>query len=150
MGNAIELYNEDGDIKFGRRLARDVAFKYIFEWQYGKEEEFEQIETLEGMSFKDNDKEYIQNAFEGVRQHLDELDEIIESNIKGWKKERLSKVCLAALRLGLYEMLYMEDIPISVTINEVVEIVKKYDSPEAGGYANGILGGVQKSLEEKL
>ena len=149
MENIIELYTESGEIKFGRRLARDVAFKYIFEWQYGEEEQFEQIENLVNMQFRDADKEYIRKAFFGVKENLESLDALIESNAKGWKKERLSKVCLAAMRLALYEMLYMEDIPVSVTINEIIEIIKKYDTPKAAGYANGILGSVQKSLEEK-
>lgn len=149
MKNIIELYSETGEIKFNRRLARDVAFKYIFEWQYGEEELFPQIENLSHMEFKDNDKQYIEKAFFGVKSTISELDVIISENTKGWKKERLSKVCLAAMRLGLYEMLYMEDIPVSVTINEIVEIIKKYDSPEAGSYANGILGTVQRGMEDK-
>ncbi|MBQ3054417.1 MAG: transcription antitermination factor NusB [Clostridia bacterium] len=149
MENIIELYTESGELKFNRRLARDVAFKYIFEWQYGCEEKFEQIENLVKMQFKDCDKEYIQNAFQGVKNNLDAIDEILEKNAKGWKKDRLSKVCLACIRLALCEMLYMDDIPAGVTINEIVEIVKTYDSPQAGAYANGILGSVQKALEEK-
>ena len=150
MENIIELYTENGEIKFSRRLARDVAFKYIFEWQYGEEEEFEQIQNLVNMQFQSRDKAYIEKAFFGVKDNLEALDKEISERTKGWKKDRLSKVCLAALRLAVYEMLYMEDIPVSVTINEIVEIIKKYDSPEAGSYANGILGNIQKSLEEKL
>jgi len=149
MENIIELYTESGEIKFGRRLARDVAFKYIFEWQYGEEEQFEQIENLVETEFRDRDKDYIRTAFYGVKEHLSQLDELVEKNLHNWKKDRISKVCLAALRLALYEMLYMEDIPLSVTINEIVEIIKRYDTPKAASYVNGILGSVQKSLEEK-
>ena len=149
MENIIELYTESGELKFGRRLARDVAFKYIFEWQYGEEDQFEQIENLVNMQFRDADKDYIRTAFFGVKENIESLDKLIEENAKGWKKERLSKVCLAALRLALYEMLYMDDIPVSVTINEIIDIIKKYDMPKAASYVNGILGSVQKSLEEK-
>ncbi len=149
MEDMLELYSENSAPKFNRRLARDVAFKYIFAWQYGEEEEFEQIENLVKMQFKDHDIQYIQKAFGGVRENITHLDEIISSATKGWKKDRLSKVCLAAMRLGLCEMLYMEDIPVSVTINEIVDIIKKYDSPEAGSFANGVLGGVQKGMEEQ-
>lgn len=149
MENIIELYSESGELKFGRRLARDVVFKYIFEWQYGEEEQFEQIENLVEMQFRDADKDYIRTAFFGVKENLAQLDALIEENLKNWKKDRLSKVCLAAMRLGLYEMLYMDDIPVSVTINEIVDVIKKYDSPKAGSYANGILGTIQKNLEEK-
>ena len=149
MDNIIELYTETGELKFGRRLARDVAFKYIFAWQYGEEDEFEQIENLVNMQFRDADKEYIRKAFFGVKENLAALDSLIEENAKGWKKERLSKVCLAALRLALCEMLYMDDIPLSVTINEIIDIIKKYDMPKAAAYVNGILGSIQKNLEEK-
>ena len=146
--NIIELYTENEELKFDRRLARDVAFKYVFEWQYGCEEEFEQIKNLAEMQFRGRDKEYIEKAFLGVKCNLEKLDELISENTKGWAKERLSKVCLAALRLGICEMLYFDDIPVAVTINEIIEIIKKYDSPEAGSYANGILGNIQKNLGE--
>lgn len=144
----IELYTENEELKFDRRLARDVAFKYVFEWQYGCDEEFEQIKNLSSMQFRGRDKEYIEKAFLGVKDNLEKLDGLISENAKGWAKERLSKVCLAAIRLALCEILYFDDIPAAVTINEIIEIIKKYDSPEAGSYANGILGNIQKNLGE--
>lgn len=146
--NIIELYTETEELKFDRRLARDVAFKYVFEWQYGCEEEFEQIKNLAQMQFRGRDKEYIEKAFLGVKNNLEKFDTIISENTKGWAKERLSKVCLAALRLGICEMICFDDIPAAVTINEIIEIIKKYDSPEAGSFANGILGNIQKNLGE--
>lgn len=150
MDSIIELYNEEGTAPaFNRRLARDVAFKYIFEWQYGEDEIFEGLSTLSEMDFRENDRLYIEKAFELTRSNIAEIDGLIRENSKGWKTERLSKVCLAALRLALCEMLYFEDIPSGVTINEIVEIIKRYDSPEAGSFANGILGTVQKNPEAR-
>ena len=146
--NYIELYTENEELKFDRRLARDVAFKYVFAWQYGCDEEFEQIKNLAHMQFRGRDKEYIEKAFLGVKNNLEKFDAIISENTKGWAKERLSKVCLAALRLGLCEMVCFDDIPAAVTINEIIEIIKKYDSPETGSFANGILGNIQKNLGE--
>ncbi len=148
--NFLELYSENDNLRYDRRLARDVAFKYIFAWQYQCSEEFEQIKNLAEMEFKGRDKEYIEKAFNCVKENLPQLDALISENAKGWSKERLSKVCLASLRLALCEMLYFEDIPSGVTINEIVEIIKRYDSPEAGSFANGILGNIQKNLEACL
>lgn len=141
MEDLLELFGCGEKPKFNRRLARDIAFKYIFAWSYDEEDIPDIAPRLDEMAFRENDRAYILKAFEGVTKGRNELDGIISEKTRGWKKERLSKVCLAGVRLGLYEILHMDDIPLSVTINEIVEIIKTYDSPEAGGYANGIMGG---------
>ena len=75
------------------------------------------------------------------------IDERISANLKeGWKITRISKVSLALLRLAIYEMLYEKDIPVSVSINEAVELSKKYTTEDDAAFVNGVLGAVAKTL----
>ena len=93
-----------------------------------------------------NDKAFIEQETRGAIFHKEEIDALIAQNAKGWDLKRMSKVSLAVLRLCIFEMLYMDDIPVSVSINEAVELCKKYDAPELSGFVNGILGAVAKTL----
>ena len=85
-------------------------------------------------------EEYIRRLVAGVAEHAAELDGDIEKYAKGWRFERISLVASAIMRVAMYEMLYMADIPAGVAINEAVEIAKNYESPEVVRFINGILG----------
>ena len=89
-----------------------------------------------------NDKQaqYIRRLVSGVSEHAAELDIYIERYAKGWRFDRISLVASAIMRVAMYEMMYMPDIPHGVSINEAVEIAKKYESPETVKFMNGILG----------
>ncbi|ARP50102.1 transcription antitermination factor NusB [Ruminococcaceae bacterium CPB6] len=82
----------------------------------------------------------------GVEQHQKELDECIGKYARGWSVKRLSRVCLALARLALYEMKWEADIPVSVSINEVVELAKQYGDAGDAPFLNGILGSAAKEL----
>lgn len=83
---------------------------------------------------------YIRRLVSGVAEHAAELDSYIEKYAQGWRFERISLVASAIMRVAMYEILYMPDIPHGVAINEAVEIAKKYESAETVGFLNGILG----------
>ena len=83
---------------------------------------------------------YIRRLVSGVAEHAAELDGYIASYAQGWRFERISLVASAIMRVAMYEILYMPDIPAGVAINEAVEIAKKYESPETVRFLNGILG----------
>ena len=138
----IDVYGKI--LKFNRRTARDTAFKYLFIKHITNGDMTEITEPLAELSFREEDKAYIEKAVAGTMENLAEIDEKIEANSKGWKKSRISSVCLSALRLAIYEILYMDDIPTSVSINEAVEIIKTYDDPKTASFANGILGKLEK------
>ena len=93
--------------------------------------------------------EYIRDLVNGVSEHREELDSIIERYSQGWKLSRISKTALAALRCALYEILYMPDIPDAASINEAVELAKGFDEPETVSFINGILGGFMRGREEE-
>ncbi len=143
----------------GRKESREIALHLIFELGF---QEFELDEivsarleqsvldslagdiSLYAGSLDSDQKLYITNTVVGVGNHLAELDEAISKYSTNWNKERLPRITVAILRLALYEMRYTEDVPPSAAINEAVELAKKYDSKEASGYINGILGAANR------
>lgn len=82
---------------------------------------------------------YIHDAFKGIMEHMPELNGYIEQYSVGWSVSRMSRLTRCILRLCMYEMLYM-DIPVGASVNEGVELAKKYDSDEAASFINGVLG----------
>ena len=136
-----------------RRKARDFAFKLIYESNVQKDKDIsELIADTEAAQEFFADKvatEYIQSTLNGVTEKREELDGIISENAKGWKLNRISATSGAILRLAIYEMLYSDNIPFVVAINEAVELAKKYDHDKAPKFINGILNAVaeQKGLK---
>ena len=85
-------------------------------------------------------EEYIRRLVTGVAEHAAELDGYIEKYAKGWRFERISLVASAIMRVAMFEIMYMPDIPHGVAINEAVNIAKNYEEPETAKFVNGILG----------
>ena len=97
----------------------------------------------------DKQNQYIRHLVSGVAEHAAELDMYIESYAKGWRFERISLVASAIMRVAMFEMMYMPDVPHGVSINEAVEIAKKYEAPETVKFVNGILGSfLREELKE--
>ncbi len=144
-----------GGIQMGRRASREAAMKLLYQLEIQKSDRCEQIDrALEDESLKENDKKYIRSIVDGVNDKVSLIDNIIEKKSMGWKISRLSKIDLSILRIGIYEILYRDDIPFSVTVNEAVELAKKYNNEDAGAYVNGLLAKVSEAdadvLEGKL
>lgn len=131
-----------------RREARTEAFKLIFQSELNSESPEFLIETmLEERPGSENNISYIKTVYLGVLAKKDEIDEMIKNNLTfGWSLERISKVSLAVLRLAVFEILYVEDVPEKVAINEAIELDKKYDEPDNSAFVNGILGAIVKKL----
>ena len=128
-----------------RREAREQAFLLIFEQSFHERPFAELIEDAKtARDFVDDD--FTNKLTEGVVEKLDELDDFIERHSIGWRKNRISKISLALLRMACYEMLYFDDVPVSVSINEAIELSKKYAGEEDAAFVNGILGGIDKEL----
>ena len=130
-----------------RREAREQAFILIFEKSFQVDSEINELvcfaEENEVFVSDDYSVKLATDAFENVEK----IDEIVSSNLKGWNYSRISKVAKAILRMAVCEMLFYEDIPVSVSINEAVEIAKKFAGENDPSYINGVLGSVAKSLQ---
>ena len=127
-----------------RKEAREEAFILIFEKQFNNDSTDEILDMARQVRDIAPD-DYIKAVFSGVYCNLDEIDSKISAAAIGWSLSRISKTVLAVLRLAIYEILFMPDIPDSVSINEAVEPLKKYATREDASYANGILSTVVKN-----
>lgn len=133
-----------------RKIARELAFKVIFSFNF--QDENEQIESLidnlenETNDINLEDKEYIKSIVKGVIEKKDTLDETIKKYLKDWTMDRISKTDLAILRVAVYEMLYREDIPYKVSVNEAVELAKIFSDGTSPSFINGVLAGVISEL----
>ena len=137
-----------------RSQAREHIFKLLYEMQF-KQEEYEveevvltYLENFPEENVSDNDKTFILSEVKGVQQTKESLDEEIAGAVKGWSLSRISKVDLAILRLAVYEIRCVPEIPSSVSINEAVELAKKYSQSAARSFINGILGSIAPRVEK--
>ncbi|MDE5756470.1 MAG: transcription antitermination factor NusB [Clostridia bacterium] len=132
-----------------RRNARLNAYQLIFGYLFSKEIDEQSMSTMmEADDIQEADGEYIRKVVYGVKEHYEELMTLIADNSKNFKVDRIYKPDLAALLLACYEMKYMDDIPLAVSINEVIEIVKSFSTENSSKFVNGVLKGVYNALKE--
>lgn len=127
-----------------RKQAREEAFILIFEKAFNDSSVDEILQLAADVRDLEPD-DYILNVFKGVFQNIDTIDSLISENAVGWKINRISKTALSLLRLAIFEIKFIEDIPNSVSINEAVELCKKYATKEDSAFINGILATVVKT-----
>lgn len=130
-----------------RSEAREQAFQLVFEMGITGDSVDAAMDAA-GMSRDLILDDFAEKLAKGVEQNREKIDEQISRYIRGWKFSRLSRVAVAALRLAVYEILYEDNIPDSVSINEAVELAKKYGSVEDAPFVNGVLASVVKSHGE--
>lgn len=146
-----------------RSNAREVAVHLIYEMDYTSETPEEALQTRLERSYYDglsqeNDvyaerpskkqTEYIRTCVEGVAAHKEELDALIAQYAIGWNLHRISRFTKAAMRLAIFEMKYLQDVPTGVAINECVELTRKYEDKEVVSFVNGILGSVARGQQK--
>ena len=131
-----------------RREAREAVFGLLFETDFHPCDPAEDIFDVSCDNREIGEDSYVRAAYFGVIEHMDELDTMIEEHSKGWKTYRMSGMSRTALRLCIWEMLYGDNIPVAVSINEAVELVKKYDDEKARPFVNGVLNAVKVTLEK--
>ena len=129
----------------GRREQRESIFHLLFMTEFNPSEEIPEqkqmyLDNIEELQEKD--QSYIQNKFENIREKITEMDDILNQCSKGWKTSRMGKVDLSILRLAVYEILFDEEVPDKVAINEAVELAKKFGGDDSPSFINGVLGKV--------
>ncbi|MGN0534847.1 MAG: transcription antitermination factor NusB [Eubacterium sp.] len=126
-----------------RNEMREQGFFLIFENLFTPNNDMDELISL----YSENVElvcDYAKEVFAGVNEKKDELDELITAYSKSWKISRLPKVTLALLYLSIYEMKYVDSVPVNVAINEAVELAKKYAGAADASFINGILGSVAR------
>lgn len=140
-----------------RSLVREHLFKLLFRIEFNSPEDMpEQIRLYFEDGFADDDhkstgsdvpeqdRQYIIDKYERIMSRLPEIDEMIDNCAKGWSISRIGKVELSILRLAVFEMLYDDDIPVGVAIDEAVELSKRFGRESSGPFVNGILATLAK------
>ena len=128
-----------------RREAREAAFALLFENTFSDEgmeavlRDAEEAQTLP-------EDQFALSLATGAAEKQEELDQKIAAASDRWKMDRISRVALTVMRLALYEVLYCEEIPVNVSLNEAVELTKIYGGDEEASFVNGVLGGIVRTL----
>jgi N utilization substance protein B len=134
-----------------RREARQAALKYHFWRDLQRGESPERMEDFwEFLPAKTRVREFAQPLIDGMNTHLEEIDERIRRYAQNYQVRRISAVDRNVLRLAIYEMLFRDDIPPVVSINEAIELAKKFGGAESGRFVNGILDRVKDDLKRPL
>lgn len=130
-----------------RKDAREKAFMLLYQMEIHKGGEEDQLRAfLEQQEMKPAAEDYFFVLVRGVRAHLSDLDSRFSPLLKRWTKERLPKIDLTILRLAVYEMFYIEEVPNNVAISEAVLLAKKYSSEESRSYINAVLGRISQEF----
>lgn len=127
----------------GRRELRERIFLLLFRVEFNRPEDMpEQIKMFfedDEVMYTEQDAEYITAKYGSIASRLDELDRMLDEKSEGWDVKRMGKVELTLLRLALYEIVYDEEVPVRVAINEAVELAKKFGQDSSGSFVNAIL-----------
>ena len=134
-----------------RRTARETAMQACYQMEIRKEYEVDVVSKyVDGVTDNENDRKFIEEMVSIFVQNKETIDGEIVKNLKGWSIDRLSLIDLSILRIGLAEMLYREDIPVKVSINEAIELGKRYGTDDSSSFISGLLGAVavKEDLDE--
>lgn len=129
----------------GRRLSREMALKALFQIDLVNTNLEEALKyTFEDDEFPDEVKEFSFMLVKGVMSNLPEIDKAINHSTNNWSLERITNIDRSILRIAIYELLHLNNIPKSVSINEAVELAKKYGTKSSFSFVNGVLGKINK------
>lgn len=134
----------------GRKQAREGTMQLLFQMDVNEDYSDEVLDLyLDNFEFDNLETKYIIDAIKSIKENLEEIDTHISKHLEGWDLDRLAKVDLSTLRIAIYEILYREDIPIEVSINEAVETVKKFSNEDSFKFVNGVLGSFVRTIEKE-
>lgn len=135
--------------KITRQEARDILFGLLFESEFHGGENPTRVFELACADREIPADKYIRDTFFGVISKSEILDAVIGVYSKGWRADRLSKVSRTVIRIAVYEMLFVEDIPMNVSISQAVELSVKYGEDRAKQFVNGVLSGLFKDVQAR-
>lgn len=131
----------------GRKSAREKLLKILYRFDFLEKGKIEEV-IEEEVKDKNVDREYIQEMVNGILTHKSELDAQINRISNRWKVDKMNPVDRNILRIGCYELIFKADIPIKVSINEAVELAKKYGGERSPAFVNGILDKIARELQK--
>lgn len=132
-----------------RRKARETALQILYKTDISEGRAGEGVLEFDTLVQGTEARRYCESLVNGIAAKRDEIDGIIEKHSENWTVERMAVVDRNILRIAVYELLYSEDVPYKVAIDEAVELAKLYGTDESGAFINGIIDKVRKSLGKK-
>lgn len=132
-----------------RHLSRTVAMQTLFEWDFNAQQQ--SVDDLVQLNLEQfapgmEDHAFVKSLVQGVIEHLADIDGIITATAPEWPIEQISSVDRSVLRLGIYELEFLKEVPPKVAINEAVELAKTFGGETSGKFVNGVLGTLYKKL----
>ena len=134
--------------KITRRAARECAVQVLYGYDFQKELDREEFFALACEEEEIPTNDFAKSIFLGTCEHIEEIDEKINENLRSWSLSRVSKVSLSVMRLCAYELMFT-DIPVSIAINEALEVDKKFDKDDAPSFINGVLNAIAKGSRKE-
>lgn len=132
-----------------RRKAREVALQVLYQIDVSKTEVKEAMELFwNNFKAPEEVKEFSSRLIEGTWDHIEEIDRLISGCSQNWSLKRMAKVDRSILRIATYELLYCQDIPFRVTLNEAVDLGKEFGSENSGSFINGVLDALYAKLRK--
>lgn len=128
-----------------RRTAREKALQSLFQVDRS------QIEPIEAIRYVHEDEQidrFLENLVTGTTKNLNEIDQLISANLEKWTIARLGNIDRAILRMATYEMMFLDDIPYSVSIDEAIELAKKFGDDHSSKFINSVLSKIKNKLEQ--
>ncbi|AWB45093.1 transcription antitermination factor NusB [Paenibacillus sp. CAA11] len=142
-----------------RRLAREIAVQSLYQMEMNEVGAEDAVAMLIAEAAGENESEVeikdsqaaqaqVMELVQGTLSNKTAIDELLENYLKGWQISRLSRVDRQVLRLAAYEMVFRDDVPGRVAVNEAIELAKHFGSEESGKFVNGVLGKMIKDLDQ--
>ena len=144
-------------MRMRRRLARELALQSLYHIEMNEVSPLDAVRVAVNEAENDNEAELqvdrievepVLELVQGTRSRVADIDKLLQAYLTGWRIERLSKVDQQILRLAVYEMVYRDDVPARVAINEAIELAKRFGGEESGKFVNGVLGKMIRQLDE--
>ena len=134
-----------------RRMSRELALRALFQTDVGRAAVEEAVASYDAQQhYAAETLDFARELALGTAMHREQIDAVIEKYARDWTLDRMANVDRNVLRLAIFELLYLPDIPPGVTVDEAVELAKKYSTAESGRFVNGILGNLVRNLDGEL
>ena len=133
-----------------RRRSREFALQVLYQLEITKQGALQaMVQLRENFSPEEGEDEFAKRIVLGVMEHRQEIDRLIEERSENWRLDRMTIIDRNILRIAIFELLYCGDIPPKVTLNEAIDLGKRYGSEESGSFINGILDRIQNEVIRK-
>ena len=133
-----------------RRRSREFALQVLYQLEITKQGALQaMVQLRENFSPEEGEDEFAKRIVLGVTEHRQEIDRLIEERSENWRLDRMTIIDRNILRIAIFELLYCDDIPPKVTLNEAIDLGKRYGSEESGSFINGILDRIQNEVIRK-